>query len=109
MEWEMGLQEEYLRLIKEGKKKIEGRLYDEKRRQVKPGDTIIFEGKLRVKVKALRVYPSFREMLSEEGVENVLPGVKTIEEGVQIYRQFYTEEEEKKYGVVAIEIESIKE
>ncbi|NJE26846.1 ASCH domain-containing protein [Thermococcus sp. MV5] len=109
MEWEMGLQEEYLRLIKEGKKKIEGRLYDEKRRQVKPGDTIIFGEKLKVKVKALRVYSSFREMLSEEGLENVLPGVKTIEEGVQIYRRFYTEEEEKKYGVVAIEIEPIKE
>ena len=109
MEWEMGLQEEYLRLIKEGKKKIEGRLYDEKRRQIKPGDTIIFEGKLKVKVKALRLYPSFREMLSEEGLGNVLPGIKTIEEGIQIYRQFYTEEEEKKHGVVAIEIEPIKE
>ncbi|WP_457753345.1 ASCH domain-containing protein [Thermococcus sp.] len=109
MEWEMGLQEEYLKLIAEGKKKIEGRLYDEKRRQIKPGDIIIFEGKLKVKVKDIRVYPSFREMLKKEGLENVLPGIKSIEEGVRIYRQFYTEEEEKKWGVAAIEIEPIQD
>jgi len=107
MEWEMGLQEEYLKLIKEGKKKIEGRLYDEKRRQIKPGDIINFEGRLKVKVKALRVYSSFREMLEKEGLERVLPNVKSIDEGVQVYRKFYSEEEEKKYGVVAIEVEPI--
>ena len=109
MEWEMGLQEEYLKLIAEGKKKIEGRLYDEKRRQIKPGDIIIFEGKLKVRVKDIRVYPSFREMLKKEGLENVLPGIKSIEEGVRIYRQFYNEEEEKKWGVVAIEVEPIQD
>ncbi|BAA29429.1 ASCH domain-containing protein [Pyrococcus horikoshii] len=109
MKWEMGLQEEYIELIKAGKKKIEGRLYDEKRRQIKPGDIIIFEGgKLKVKVKGIRVYSSFKEMLEKEGIENVLPGVKSIEEGVKVYRQFYDEEREKKYGVVAIEIEPIE-
>ncbi|AEH25540.1 ASCH domain-containing protein [Pyrococcus yayanosii] len=110
MEWEMGLQEEYIELIRTGKKKIEGRLYDEKRRQIKPGDIISFEGgKLKVRVKALRVYSSFREMLEKEGLENVLPGVDSIEEGVRVYRQFYDEEREKKYGVVAIEVEPIEE
>ena len=38
MEWQMGLKEEYLDLIRDGKKKVEGRLYDEKRRQINPGD-----------------------------------------------------------------------
>ncbi|AAL80579.1 ASCH domain-containing protein [Pyrococcus furiosus DSM 3638] len=109
MEWEMGLQEEFLELIKLRKKKIEGRLYDEKRRQIKPGDVISFEGgKLKVRVKAIRVYNSFREMLEKEGLENVLPGVKSIEEGIQVYRRFYDEEKEKKYGVVAIEIEPLE-
>lgn len=105
----MGLQEKYLRLIKEGKKKIEGRLYDEKRKRIKPGDIIIFEGRLKVKVKGLRVYHSFKEMLEKEGLERVLPNVKSIDEGVKIYRKFYSEEEEKKYGVVAIEVEPIME
>ncbi|HDH45360.1 MAG TPA: ASCH domain-containing protein [Thermococcus sp.] len=109
MERQMGLKEEYLDLIRDGKKKVEGRLYDEKRRQINPGDTIVFEGKLKVRVKSIRKYPSFKEMLEREGIERVLPGVHNIEEGVRIYRQFYTEEEEKKYGVVAIEIEPILE
>lgn len=105
--WKMGLQEEYLRAIAEGKKKIEGRLYDEKRQKIKPGDEIVFENKLVCVVKDIRVYSSFREMLEKEGLENVLPGVKSIEEGVKIYRKFYSEEKEKKYGVAAIEVEPV--
>ena len=109
MEWEMGLQGEYLKLMKEGKKKVEGRLYDEKRQKLQVGDVIVFEGKLRVKVKALRRYASFKEMLEKEGLENVLPNVGSIEEGIKIYRQFYDEEREKKYGVVAIEVEVLRD
>lgn len=59
-----------------GKKKVEGRLYDEKRQKIMPGgDTIIFEGRLMCAVKDVRVYSSFKEMLEKEGLENVLPGV----------------------------------
>ena len=105
--WRMGLQEEYLRAIAEGRKRIEGRLYDEKRQAIKPGDEIVFENKLVCVVKDLRVYPSFREMLEREGIENVLPGVESIEEGVRVYRRFYSEEKERKYGVVAIEVEPV--
>ncbi|WP_010479551.1 ASCH domain-containing protein [Thermococcus zilligii] len=105
--WRMGLQEEYLRAIAEGRKKIEGRLYDEKRQGIKPGDTIIFEDRLMCVVKDVRVYSSFREMLESEGIENVLPGVGDIEEGVKVYRKFYSEEKERKYGVVAIEVEPV--
>ncbi|WP_297501544.1 ASCH domain-containing protein [Thermococcus sp.] len=105
--WRMGLQEEYLRAIAEGKKRVEGRLYDEKRRAIKPGDNIIFEDRLVCVVKDVRVYQSFGEMLEKEGLENVLPGVKSIEEGVKVYRKFYSEEKEKKYGVVAIKVEPV--
>jgi len=105
--WRMGLQEEYLKAIAEGRKKVEGRLYDEKRQGIRPGDTIIFENKLMVVVKDVRVYSSFREMLENEGLENVLPGVKSIEEGLKIYRKFYSEEKEKRYGVAAIEVEPV--
>ncbi|ASJ02073.1 isomerase [Thermococcus profundus] len=105
--WRMGLQEEYLKAIAEGEKKIEGRLYDEKRQKIRPGDTIIFENKLMCVVKDLRVYSSFREMLESEGIENVLPGIESIDDGVAVYRRFYSEEKEKKYGVAAIEVEPV--
>lgn len=105
--WRMGLQEEYLRAIAEGKKKVEGRLYDEKRQKIMPGDTIIFEGRLMCAVKDVRVYSSFKEMLEKEGLENVLPGVGSIDDGVKVYRRFYSEEKERKYGVAAIEVEPV--
>ncbi len=105
--WRMGLRDEHLRAMAKGAKRIEGRLYDEKRRRIKPGDEIIFENKLICVVKDIRVYPSFREMLEEEGVETVLPGVGSVEEGIRVYRSFYSEEKERKYGVVAIEVEPV--
>ncbi len=105
--WHMGLREGYLRAIAEGRKKVEGRLYDEKRQAIRPGDTVIFENRLMCVVKDVRTYPSFREMLEREGLENVLPGVGSIEEGMKVYRRFYSEEKERKYGVAAIEVEPV--
>lgn len=46
-------------------------------------------------------------MLEAESLVKVLPGVKTIEEGEQIYRKFYTEEKERSNGVLAICISKI--
>jgi WD40 repeat protein len=48
-------------------------------------------------------------MIESEGLERVLPGVSSLKEGVDVYRQFYTEEDEKVYGVVAITIEFLKD
>jgi len=103
----MGLEEEYLNLIKEGKKTVEGRVKDDKRVRIKPGDKILFNRRLLVKVIDVREYDSFEEMLREEGLENVLPNVDSIEEGVEIYRRFYSSGKEKMFGVLAIEIEPI--
>lgn len=41
-------------------------------------------------------------MLEAESLAKVLPGVKTIKEGVQIYRKFYTEEKERSNGVLGL-------
>jgi hypothetical protein len=43
-------------------------------------------------------------MLKVEGLAKVLPGVESIEEGVQVYRNFYSEEKERMNGVVAIRV-----
>ncbi|WP_457619653.1 HisA/HisF-related TIM barrel protein [Methanopyrus sp.] len=103
----MGLEEEYLNLIKEGKKTVEGRVKDDKRVRIKPGDKILFNRRLLVKVVDVREYDSFEEMLREEGLENVLPNVDSIEEGIEVYRRFYSSGKEKMFGVLAIEIEPI--
>ncbi|PPD92871.1 hypothetical protein GOBAR_DD10184 [Gossypium barbadense] len=53
-------------------------------------------------INDVRHYATFSKMLEAESISQVLPGVKSTEEGLQTYRKFYTEEEERSYGVIAI-------
>lgn len=50
------------------------------------------------------IYKTFHEFLVKE-LENALPGI--VEEGVQIYRKYYTEEMENNIGVCAITLERV--
>ncbi|XP_043696707.1 uncharacterized protein LOC122647343 [Telopea speciosissima] len=71
-------------------------------RRIGSGALLLFNKCLLLEVKDVRRYDSFSEMLELESLPKVLPGVNSIEEGVQIYRKFYTEEKAKSNGVLAI-------
>lgn len=86
------------------RKTIEGRLRKSKFKFIKRNDSIIINQKLKKNIRDIRFYSSFEEYMNAEGLDNCLPGVTTIEEGIEIYRQFYTEKDEKTYGIVAIEL-----
>lgn len=89
-------------------KVIEGRLDRDKWTALNIGDEILFDEELLVKVVGKRKYSSFRQMLLTEGLHRVLPGIAgSIEDGVRVYRKFFSEEEERKYGVLAIEVDVI--
>lgn len=101
--------------IKNGTKTIELRLNDEKRRRVKVGDFIEFSridrpsDKIRTKVTALHCFDGFEELYK------TLPLIKCgyTAETVQSanpsdMEKFYSEEQQKKYGVVGIELEITK-
>jgi ASC-1-like (ASCH) protein len=47
-------------------------------------------------------YSSFQEYFSQEGLKRTLPNVSTIEDGVNIYRQYYSESLEQEFGILAI-------
>ena len=47
-------------------------------------------------------YSTFEEYLSQEGLARTLPGIKTIKEGIDIYYKYYTPEQEKEFGILAI-------
>lgn len=51
----------------------------------------------KVKVVNLTSYASFQSMLENEGLKHVLPGVREIEHGVAVYRQFYTQAQEQEF------------
>lgn len=111
----MKLTPEPMRLIREGKKTIELRLYDEKRKKIQIGDTITFvntdneNDKLTVKVEDLFRFDSFEELydklpLSECGYTEENIGSASPED-MNIY---YSVELQKQYGVVGIKIKPLR-
>lgn len=101
-------------LIKQGSKKVEGRLNKGKFKDLRVGDIIHWEFKdNQVKTKITRIshYSSFYDMLMYEGLRNVLPseGIDSLEKGVQVYRQYFSLEKEKEFGVLAIKLRLIED
>lgn len=95
-----------------GKKVIESRLYDEKRRQINVGDQIKFtcnddsSKKIVTIVKALFIYHNFENLFSDFS-PSLFGGIskKELLKEIEI---FYSKEEQKKYGVIGVKIEVIK-
>lgn len=110
MEHAMKLNSEPFNKIKSGIKTIELRLYDEKRRQISIGDTIVFTNTLdktaiRVRVKAVHVFKSFCELY------DALPLLKCGYTATDINQaspidmeKYYSKEQQNQFGVVGIEI-----
>ncbi|XP_050365607.1 uncharacterized protein LOC126784164, partial [Argentina anserina] len=107
VDFELHVQEPFFTQIKHGIKTTEGRCNVGNYSRIETGAPILFNKCLVVEVKEVRSYGSFSDMLKAESLEKVLPGVKTIEEGVQVYRRFYCEETERSNGVIAICIEKL--
>ncbi|KAI3994668.1 hypothetical protein MKX01_027558 [Papaver californicum] len=102
VDFEIDVQEPFFTQLRVGRKTIEGRCAVGDYNRIGPGSLLLFNRCLLLEVQDVRRHPSFSELLKTESLEKVLPGVNTIEEGVQIYRNFYTEEKEKSNGVLAI-------
>ncbi|KAH7572846.1 hypothetical protein JRO89_XS03G0023500 [Xanthoceras sorbifolium] len=91
-------------LLVDGLKTVEGRCAVGDYNRIGSGALILFNKCLVLEVQDVHRYASFSEMLNAESLAKVLPGIKTIDEGVQVYRKFYTEEKEKSNGVLAISV-----
>lgn len=98
-------QEPYRSLVLSGKKVVEGRLNKGKFASLKVGDILKMEPEnVLFFVVEKNIYKSFREMIQKEGIENVIPDKTSIDEAVDVYYKYYTPEQEKKFGVVAIKV-----
>lgn len=111
--------------IQQGKKVYEGRLNKEKFKNISINDEIIIyendnnnnnddneNNKINnfIKSKVINIYnfSCFEEMLNVLPIHKILPAIDTvytIQEGIEIYRQFYSEKNEKLFGVIAFELE----
>lgn len=106
----MKLDSDPFEMIKNGKKTIELRVYDEKRRRIKLGDQIVFtniaNGEiLNVTVKKLHCFATFDELYK------LLPLLKCGYTAENIDKadptdmeKYYSVEKQQKYGVVGIEL-----
>jgi len=107
---EMKLNSAPFEMIKSGEKTIELRLYDEKRQQIKVGDIITFTNtsngeKMSATVKKLHRFDTFNELYqalplllcgyTPEDIDSAHPSDM---------EQYYSVEEQRKYGVVGIEL-----
>lgn len=108
---ELGLQPIYYQLIQNGTKIYEGRLNDEKRKLINIGDEIIVKKdperkeSFVVTVVDKLFFCSFFEMAKAlKNDELGLTGMNP-EQIANVYRQFYSIENEEKYGVVALKVE----
>ncbi|XP_060171839.1 uncharacterized protein LOC132603001 isoform X2 [Lycium barbarum] len=107
VDFEIHVQEPYFSLLRNGKKTIEGRCAVGHYNKIEPGAFILVNKCLVLQVQDVHHYHSFREMLEAESLQEVLPGVDTAEEGVQVYRKFYSEEKERSNGVLAIGVKKL--
>ncbi len=107
---EINISEPWFSLIKNKKKKIEGRLNKGVFATLEKGEVIKFvnnDKSFNVKIKKIVKYNSFEEYLSQEGLKRTLPNIKTIKEGCDIYYKYYTKEQEKEFKILAIYVKVI--
>ena len=94
--------------IKEGKKIIEVRLYDEKRRDIKIGDVIEFKREpeqtetIKAEVTGLLNYQTFTDLADDFPASHF--GCPNKEDLLKSIYTFYTKEQEEKYTVLGIRI-----
>ncbi len=102
-------------MIADGTKTIELRLYDEKRRKLRQGDTIVFictedsTRTLEATVTALHIFDSFETLYAKLPLlrcgytKDDIASAKAAD-----MEAYYTRAQQEKYGVVGIEISLVK-
>ena len=108
----MKLNEKPFNNIKNGLKRVELRLYDEKRKLIDLNDTIIFRKTtdlsqtVEVKVKGLLRYNNFEDLFKDIDY-NITGPAKNLNEKLDNIHKIYPVEKENKYGILAIHVELV--
>ena len=107
----MNLQPKYYDFIKDGTKRIELRLYDEKRQSIQIGDIIEFaksdDEKFKAEVIGLLRYNSFADLFEDFDISILADSSMTKQELLEALGEFYTEEKQAEFGVIGIRIELV--
>ena len=104
----MNLQPRYFDFIKDGTKRIELRLFDEKRQQIQLGDIIEFtkseDDKFKAEVIGLLRYNSFNDLFEDFDISILADKSMTKQELLDVLSEFYTPEKRAEFGVLGIRL-----
>ena len=107
----MSLQPKYFDFMKNGTKRIELRLNDEKRSQIQIGDIIEFskseDDKLEAEVVGLLQYKNFANLFEDFDISILADSSITKQELLDVLNEFYTPEKQARYGVVGIRLKML--
>ncbi len=106
------IQQRWFDAIVRGDKNVEGKKGSPKWAEIKQGDSLMFVSPTQEKFYATviadpRRYSSVADYLINEGLRHTLPGVTTLQDGIDVYlkpRGFWEPEEVGQYGIIAFEL-----
>lgn len=104
------VQNKWWQFIAAKRKTVEVRIFKDAHAHVVPGDKIEITNiqtsqKLFGTVGNVTIYPTFESMFQHEGLIRVLPGINSIQDGINVYYSIGNyKHDELLYGVVAIEL-----
>lgn len=109
----MRIKQPYFDMIRSGEKIFELRLYDDKRSKIKPGDRIIFSHtdknsittEFSTEVLGLVRARNFDDLFAI--ISFVKCGFNSLKQAITTMEQFYPEDAQRKFGVVAIAIKGV--
>ena len=109
------LSEPWFTLIQLGLKTVEGRKNKGKFKEMKVGDIIEWKNEdfkprsFLTQITGKAEYPNFKTYLETEGLSKCLPNMEKygIDHGLSVYYKYYTKEDERAFGVVAIRLKVI--
>ena len=110
----MRLKDDIFDLVKYGTKRVELRLYDEKRKQIKENDIISFSKvsdenkKIYAKVLKIDIYDSFNELINNYALEEMYFKDSSKEELTKLFNSIYSKDEQDTYKVCAIRFEKME-
>ncbi|NJE13549.1 ASCH domain-containing protein [Thermococcus sp. LS2] len=106
--YKLYVRDEYLEMIKSGKKRIEVRVAYPQIRDIKARDKILFNNLIPAEVISVKKYETFRQVLREEPIEKIFPDSPSFEKALKRFHEMYPKWKENRYGVIAIKFRLLK-
>ena len=104
----MKVKEKYYKLLKSGLKTIELRLFDEKRQKIRIGDEIVFSNlddeSDSFTARVIKFYRADNFAALCHQISPQQAGFDTSEDLVRVMQNFYSLNDQEKYGVLGIEV-----